>query len=140
MNVSFKSKVILDDSINTFPQEVKCFVINKAKPALEQNFDSDIKFFVSREITPGIILGGRQIKGWWGKELFIEAYRKGLTGFVKHCFNPIKILTHFEKRIDREKIKTLEGLIKELKNPDRLKYTAEEVLLTAKKAINKLLA
>lgn len=129
--------VILDSSIKTFKPEIRNFVLQQAVPALEKNFGPDMKFYVSREILP-IIRKLQPMYPYRGStDLSIEASKKGFAGFIKHLFNPQSVPTHFE-RPDRSKMRTLTGAVKELTNPGRFKYTVEEVLATARKAIAKI--
>lgn len=135
------ARVILDASVNSFNPKVRNFVEKQAKPALEKNFDENLKFYVSRQRIEGPVVygprGGFRRSHGLTSELTISASKRTFSGFIERVLNPIGESTHFEK-IDESLFGTLASALKALTDPNRFKYTIEEVLRTATNAVNKL--
>lgn len=138
MQVSFKSRVILDSSINTFNQTVRNFVESQAKPALENTFDDDLVFYISRDKHQGIIVNGRQLPRTYSPELNIKVKKNKHKGILFNHYTKSTTETTRFGMINTKLLKTLEQAVRALADPNRYKYTVEEVLNTARKAVNKI--
>lgn len=137
MQVPFKSKVVLDSSIDTFNQPIRKFAESQVKPALESNFDDDIVFCISRNKGQGIIINGRQFPGAYTPEFDIKVKKLTHKGIFKRFTKPTIETTRFGM-VDTKLLKTLDQAVKALADPNRYKYTVDEVLKTAQKAIGKI--
>lgn len=137
MKISSCAKVVLDSSIKTFDRKIFNFIETQAKPAIEKSFNKDLRFCISRQTIEGPILNGRQSVDCLTSELTINASKRNFLGFIKRIFNPVKETTNFRK-IDEKLFSTLSNALKALNDPDSYKYTIEEVLQTASKAVSKL--
>lgn len=136
MKVTPKAIVIFDKSIDTFKPEARDFIKNEAKKALEENFSPNVKFYIYRERLWDKYRGPHYV----GPEILIEAHKKGFVSSLKHAFNMGKpVATHFEQFDELRMKQTLSESLKYLANSAaRIKYSLQEILHTARKAIKNI--